>query len=274
MVEFWQAIILGAVEGITEFLPISSTGHLILTSRILGLNQTEFLKTFEIAIQLGAILAVLWLYRVRFLSRTSPSGVQTPDGLVAKELFKKVFVAFLPTALVGFALYKLIKNVLFERIDVIVWALLIGGALMILAELVLRHHTEEDRGIEDISYRQAFLIGVCQSFAVIPGISRAAATILGGLALGVPRRAIVEFSFLLAVPTMLAATGLDLLKSSPTFSAAEAGILVLGFFVSFVTALLSIRWLMQFIERHTFIPFGVYRILAGIAFLFLLARGV
>ena len=258
--DFWQAIVLGVVEGVTEFLPISSTGHLILAARIIGLAQTEFLKTFEIAIQLGAILSVVWLYGRRFVR--------------GADMFKKVLVAFVPTAVVGFSFYKIIKGFLFERVDIIVWALIVGGVLMILAEIFFRSKGGDPRGIDDITYRQAFCVGLFQSFAVVPGVSRAAATILGGLWLGVSRRAIVEFSFLLAVPTMLAATGFDLLKSSPSFSSAEAGILALGFFVSFATALLSIRWLMQFIERHTFIPFGIYRIIAGIAFLFLLARGV
>ncbi len=258
MMNFWQAIVLGVVEGITEFLPISSTGHLILTSRILGLDQFEFLKTFEIAVQLGAILAVLWIY-----------GGKLMRGF---DILKKVMIAFVPTALAGFVLYKLIKNILFERIDVILYALLLGGVLMILAEIFFRPHDDTVRGIEGISYRQAFFVGVCQSLAVVPGVSRAAATILGGLALGIPRRAIVEFSFLLAVPTMLAATGFDLLKSAPTFSAFEIELLAVGFFVSFLTALVSIRWLLRFIDRHTFIPFGIYRILIGISGLLLLGR--
>lgn len=260
MMEFWQAIILGAVEGITEFLPISSTGHLILVSYVLDLEQTEFLKTFEISIQLGAILAVLWIYRVRFVQ--------------GRETLKKIVIAFLPTALVGFVLYKMIKDVLFERMDVILWALVFGGAFMILAEIFLRPRDDAGRDLERITYRQALLVGVCQSLAVVPGVSRAAATILGGLALGIPRRAIVEFSFLLAVPTMLAATGFDLLKTVPVFSLSEAGMLAVGFVAAFATALTSIRWLLKFIERHTFIPFGIYRILLGIGFLFLVGRMV
>ncbi len=250
-----HSIILGIVEGITEFLPISSTGHLMLASHLLNLPQTNFLKTFEIAIQLGAILAVVVLYFKKVFS--------------SKSLFWKIGTAFLPTAVIGFALYKVIKNFFFEEIRIVLWSLLIGGILIILFELYHKRHEGliKSSELEAITYRQAFLIGLFQSLAVIPGVSRAAATIIGGLALGLSRRAIVEFSFLLAVPTMLAASGYDLYKNAPSFSNNEFGLLAIGFIVSFLMALLAIRFLMRFIRTNTFIPFGIYRIILALAFL-------
>ena len=197
-----QAIILGVVEGITEFLPISSTGHLILASRLLGLAQTDFLKSFEIAIQLGAIASVVLLYWRRFLEL---------------NVLTRVLVAFIPTGIIGFALYRVIKTYLFDSDTVVLWALGLGGVVLIVFELL---HRERDDAVDDvasISYSKAFLIGVFQSLSVVPGVSRAGATIVGGLILGLTRTTIVQFSFLLAVPTMLAATGYDLLKNASSF---------------------------------------------------------
>ena len=248
--EIWHAIVFGLVEGISEFLPISSTGHLILTARLLGLPQTEFVKSFEIAIQLGAILAVVVLYwRSLFLNR---------------EMIGRVAVAFLPTAVICFLLHTIVKQFLFESQNIVLWALLLGGIILVLFE---RFHQEKQLNSDIgsmISYRQAFLIGIAQSIAIIPGISRSAATIIGGLFLGVHRRAIVDFSFLLAVPTMLAATSLDLIKTGNQFSTQEFGILGIGFVVSFFAALLSIKWLLHFIKVHSFTVFGIYRILIAI----------
>lgn len=250
--ELWHAVVLGVVEGITEFLPISSTGHLILATRALGIPQTEFVKSFEIAIQLGAIVSVMVLYGRKIIFDV--------------EAVKRVAAAFLPTAVIGFALYPLIKQFLFSD-TVVMWALFLGGIVLIAFE---RHHRESAGGatetIGSVSYAQAVLIGCAQAVAVVPGVSRAAATILGGRALGLHRRTIVEFSFLLAIPTMAAATALDLMKSSASFSADEYGILAIGFAVSFAVAVLAIRWLMRFIETHDFTVFGWYRI--GIATLF------
>jgi undecaprenyl-diphosphatase len=250
-----QAIILGVVEGITEFLPISSTGHLILASRLLGLAQTEFLKSFEIAIQLGAIASVVLLYWRRFLE---------------PNVLSKVLVAFVPTGLIGFALYRVIKTYLFDSDTVVLWALGLGGVVLIVFELL---HRERDGAVDDvasISYSKALLIGIFQSLSIVPGVSRAGATIVGGLILGLTRTTIVQFSFLLAVPTMLAATGYDLLKNASSFAADQFGVLAVGFIASFVVALLSIKFLLAFVRTHTFIPFGVYRIVAAIAFAYLL----
>lgn len=251
--DWTTAIIFGLVEGITEFLPISSTGHMILTAKLRGLGQTEFLKSFEIAIQLGAILSVIVLY--------------WRSLLLDVEIIKRVAAAFIPTAVVGFVLYKIVKKVLLGSSDVVVWSLLIGGILLIIFELL---HREKDDSIDEIRklpYSKAVLIGLFQSVAVIPGVSRSAATIIGGLVLGMKRKTIVEFSFLLAVPTMLAATVLDLLKSAGSFSADQFGFLAVGFIVSFVVAIFSIKFLLHFVKNNNFIPFGIYRIVVALIFL-------
>ena len=249
-----EAIILGVIEGVTEFLPISSTGHLILAARCLGLAQTEFVKSFQIVIQLGAILSVVVLYWKTFLS-----------GL---GLYRKLLVAFIPTAIIGSIFYRFIKGYLFDNNKVIIWALFLGGIAIILFEHFYRERGKTIKELPSISYLQAFLIGLFQSLAVIPGVSRAAATIIGGLIVGLSRKIIVEFSFLLAVPTMAAAASLDLLKSADSFSKEQFAVLVMGFFVSFMVALLTIKFLLIFIKKHNFVFFGIYRILLALVFWF------
>lgn len=248
---FVHALILGIVEGITEFLPISSTGHLILTSHLLGLPESDFLKTFEIAIQLGAILAALILYwRTLLLDR---------------EMLAKTVVAFLPTAVIGFLAYKLVKMMLGSP-AIVVWSLLIGGILLIVLERATRNMTVTMREVQEISYRQAFLIGSAQAISMVPGVSRSATTIVAGLMMGIGRKAIVEFSFLLAVPTMAAATGYDLLKNYQQFSDAQFNLLAAGFIVSFLMALVAIKALLGYVKHHTFVAFGIYRIVLALAF--------
>ena len=222
---FFDAIILGIIEGITEFLPISSTGHLILTSEILKLQQTEFLKSFEIAIQLGAILAVAVLYWRSFFT--------------SLETVKRIAAALIPTLVVGAVFYKLIKQWLGND-QIVLWALLVGGVFLILFEYWHKEKEGAHDDLENLPYKKAVLIGLAQSLSVIPGVSRAAATILGGLSLNLKRTTIVEFSFLLAVPTMLAATGFDLFRSGPMMSLADGGILAGGFVSAFVVAMLTI----------------------------------
>ncbi|OIO32413.1 MAG: undecaprenyl-diphosphatase UppP [Candidatus Yonathbacteria bacterium CG_4_10_14_3_um_filter_47_65] len=246
-----HALILGVIEGFTEFLPVSSTGHLILVGHLLGLSQTDFQKSFDIIIQLGAIAAVVALY------------AQT---LFSVNTIKKLAVAFAPTGVIGFAFYKIVKTLLLGNESVVLWSLFLGGIALILFELVYKEPADADGGIDNISYRQSFVIGLCQSIAIVPGVSRSAATIMGGLALGIGRKTVIEFSFLLAVPTMLAATGFDLVKNANTFSADEFGILAIGFFMSFLVAITSMKFLLGFIKQHNFIPFGVYRVVAAIAF--------
>jgi undecaprenyl-diphosphatase len=251
------AAILGIVEGVSEFLPISSTGHLILASHLMGLKPTDFLKSFEIAIQVGAILSVLVLY--------------WRELLVNRAIMKRVALAFVPTGVIGLTLYKTIKSYLLGSPSVVLWALAAGGLFLIVFECRHREKTDAVARTEDISYRQALIIGLFQAIAVIPGVSRSASTIIGGLVLGLKRKTIVEFSFLLAVPTMAAATGYDLLKSAALFSLDQAQFMAVGFVMSFIVALISIKFLLRFIQTHTFIPFGFYRIaivLLWVSFLF------
>lgn len=244
MISFFQTIILGIVEGITEFLPISSTGHLILTSKIFHLQEDNFLKSFQIAIQSGAIFAVFFLYWKSFFK---------------KEILKRIVIAFLPTALVGIIFYKIFKTYLFNYL-VVLWSLFFGGIFLILFEKFYKEKKKSIEEISQISYKNSFLIGFFQSFAIIPGISRAGATILGGLALGLKRKTIVEFSFLLAVPTMIGATIFDLFQTAYDFAGKEIFLLILGFLVSFFVALGAVKFFLRFIKKHNFVPFGIYRI--------------
>ncbi|NPA32199.1 MAG: undecaprenyl-diphosphate phosphatase [Aquificae bacterium] len=247
----WQAIVLGIVEGLTEFLPVSSTGHLILTAKLLGIPHTEFVKSFEISIQLGAILAVVLLYRDRL---TRDFGV-----------WERIIVAFLPTALVGFTLYKLIKGFLIGNELVVVSALVLGGFVLLFADRLCERGCEIGE-INELPLRKAFVIGLFQSLAVIPGVSRSGATIVGGMLVGLRREKSAEFSFLLAVPTMLSASAYDLLRSHTHFSAGDWGILGVGFVSSFLSALFVVRWFLSYLKRHGLWVFGVYRILLGLIY--------
>jgi undecaprenyl-diphosphatase len=247
----------GNRRGSDRVPPISSTGHLILASKLLGIPDSTFQTTFEIAIQCGAILAVVALYWRSFFNI---------------ELLKKLFVAFLPTAIIGFTVYPLVKGYLLHNESAVLWALLLGGVFLIIFELFHRERPDAVDAPEAVTYKQAFAIGLFQSIAVIPGVSRSAATIVGGLAVGIRRIAVVEFSFLLAVPTMGAATGLDLLKSYKDISTADIGVLAIGTVVAFVVALAALRWLRAYVAKYTFIPFGVYRIAVALAFFFLVLK--
>lgn len=250
-----QSAILGLIEGITEFLPISSTAHLTLSSGLIGLDQSAFVKSFEIIIQLGAILAVIILYW-----RT----------LLVYENFKKIIIAFLPTGAVGYVLYKIVKTYLLGNETIIVWTLLLGGLFLIFFEKYRGEKESASADFSQISYKQCLIIGLCQSLAMVPGVSRSAATIVSGLALGISRKTIVEFSFLLAVPTMLAASAYDFLKNADSFSNNELSTLAVGFIVSFGAAIISIKFLLKYVRNHSFIPFGVYRIAIALLFMYLL----
>lgn len=252
---FIDAVILGIIEGVTEFLPISSTAHLILSSHLLKLPQTEFLKSFEIIIQLGAILAVVVLY--------------AKSMLVRPEILKKVAAAFIPTAVLGLFFYKIIKKFFMGNTDIILWALFLGGIFLILFDLKHKENESATGDITSMSFKTAILIGCFQALAFIPGVSRAAATIIGGLILGMKRKTIVEFSFLLAIPTMAAATGLDILKNAHSFSMDQCSLLAAGFVTAFFVAILSIKFLLHFIQKHNFIAFGIYRVLIVIVFILL-----
>ena len=253
-----QAVILGIVEGITEFLPISSTGHMILVSRLMGIADQDFTKSFEIFIQAGAILAVVVLYWRKFA--------------LNHESWRKVLFAFVPTAVLGFIFYKLLKTYLLGNSMVVVWALAIGGVALIIFEIW--HKKRLAAGLQDsgITLKKSFAIGVVQSLAIVPGVSRSGATIVGGLLMGISREKIVEFSFLLAVPTMIAATAYDLYKSADSFSLDQFHTLALGFIISFVVALAAIKWLLHFVKNHTFISFGIYRIIVALLFFVFIVR--
>ncbi len=247
-----QTVILSAVEGVTEFLPISSTAHLTLAATLLGLVQSEFMKSFEIIIQLGAIGAVVALYWRKLLDL---------------EILKRLFVAFLPTGILGLTLYKIIKQYLLGNTAVTLWSLFLGGLFLVVFERMRRGRADGLEDLKRLPYGKCLGIGLFQSLAMVPGVSRSAATIVGGLILGLKREAIVEFSFLLAVPTMAAATGLDLLKSAGSFSVSQAGTLAIGLLLSFATAVFAIRFLLNYVRRHDFTAFGIYRMAIVLAFL-------
>lgn len=253
-----DAILLGIVEGITEFLPISSTAHMVITSRILHIPETSFLSTFIIAIQLGAIASIIFLYARRVLTDW--------------ETFKRIVVAFVPTALIGYTLYSLLKEVLIDSLPIIAWALILGGIVLILFEKYWgQRDLENAPSISAMSYKTAVLIGCAQALAIIPGVSRAGATIIGGMALGLRRTDIVEFSFLLAVPTMIMATAYDLYKSGASIQSSEWQLLAVGFLVAFFSAMIAVKALVRFVSTHNFTAFGYYRIVLGIAILLTLA---
>lgn len=254
--DIFNSVILGIIEGITEFLPISSTGHLILAGQFLDIPVSEFSKSFNIIIQLGAILAVVVIYWNRIFG--------------SKELVKKVFVAFIPTAIIGFALYGFVKTYLLGNAWVVVVALFVGGIALIVFERFVKKPAPTFGGNSEPTYLQAFWIGVFQAIAVIPGVSRSAATIVGGQLIGVDKKAVVDFSFLLAIPTMAAATGLDLFKSAGSFSADQFGILSIGFVVTFIVALIAVKTFLAYIQKHSFAVFGWYRIVLAIVILVLL----
>ena len=258
---FFDAVILGVIEGVTEFLPISSTGHMILASAVLHLEQTDFLKSFEIIIQLGAILAVVVLYAKTFLKNF--------------DLLKKIFVAFVPTAVIGLVFYKIVKVYLLGNNAIVIASLFFGGLIILwFSEWEKKNNALLEKGTitnsSILSYKQAALIGVFQSIAIIPGVSRSAATIIGGRLLGVKRKEIVEFSFLLAVPTMVAAAGLDILKNYHTLIHGNLGLLLTGFIVSFVVALFAIKGFINFVKRYSFEVFGWYRVVIAIVAVYFL----
>ncbi|MDB4890092.1 MAG: Undecaprenyl-diphosphatase [Gemmatimonadetes bacterium] len=252
---FLHAIVLGLVEGITEFLPISSTAHLILASHVLKLTESEFLKSFEIIIQLGAILSVVVLYWSKFWNW---------------DVLKKLVVAVIPTGVIGLTVYKAIKGYLLGNVTVVLLALLIGGIALIVFER-FQQSSEKEVDFSEITYKKAFLIGLFQAIAVIPGVSRSAATIVGGSLIGVSKRTIVEFSFMLAVPTMVAASGLELIKGRSALSG-NYGMLAVGFVVSFITAIVAIKSFLGYIKKHDFSVFGWYRIVLAVVYFLVIGR--
>jgi undecaprenyl-diphosphatase len=249
---FLQSIIIAIIEGITEFLPISSTGHMILASTAMKIGEDEFVKTFEIAIQLGAICAIALLYVKRFL-----------QGL---DIYYKLFVAFFPTAIIGFLAYDFIKMYLFNP-TVVAISLIIGGIILIWIDNKVESRKSETLSLESIPYKNAFYIGLAQCLSMIPGTSRAAATIIGGVFNKLDKKQATEFSFLLAVPTMFAAGGYDLLKTDLDFTSDEITMLATGFVVAAITAWLAVKVFLKIVENYGFKHFGYYRIVLGLLFL-------
>lgn len=247
---FLHAGILGIVEGVTEFLPISSTAHIIFASRLLGLEPTPFVSSFTIAIQVGAIAAVALVVLRRIFADPRLIGIAA--------------IGFIPTAIFGFVAYPYVKELLAGSALVPIVMLAVGGAFLIVFERLQAGNLRTGTRLGDTTSRQALLVGLAQCVAFIPGVSRAAATVVGGMSAGMSRVAAVELSFLLAVPTMAAATGLDLYETGFSFSPREWQLLAVGVITSFVTALITVKWLLRYIETHTFAGFGLYRILAAV----------
>lgn len=256
-----QSIIIGIVEGLTEFLPISSTGHMIITEKLLNLTENDFSKVFTVAIQLGAILAVVVLYWKKFIDFKN------------WQFYAKLVAGVIPALILGFLFSKKIEALL-ESSTTVAVSLLVGGIILIFIDNVFKEHTVDSE--KDISFPQAIKIGIWQCIAMIPGVSRSAASIIGGMQQKLTRSEAAEFSFFLAVPTMLAATGYKLLKfykESGGFSANEIKQLAIGNVVAFVVALLAIKFFIGFLKKHGFKVWGYYRIIVGIGLLILIYTG-
>ncbi len=259
IVALLHALVLGIVEGLTEFLPVSSTGHLILVSDLLGTNDEKG-KVFDIVIQLGAILAVCWEYRARF-ARAFGGFAADP---VQRRFAANLAVAFLPAAAVGLAFQSQIKAYLFNPLTVAM-ALVVGGFVIFAVERWYgRHGAPRVLHVDDMTWRDALKVGLAQCFSLIPGTSRSGATIMGGMLFGLSRPAATEFSFFLAVPIMFAATGYQIVKYRALFTAADLAPFAVGFATSFVAALLAVRGLIRFVASHDFRAFAWYRIVLGI----------
>jgi len=250
-----KALILGLVEGATEFLPVSSTGHLIIVGDLLNFND-ERGKVFEIVIQLGAILAVCWEYRARIGHVLGNSAEPA-----SRRLIGNLALAFLPAALLGLAFHDKIKHYLFSPLTV-AWALIVGGLIILLIE---KNAPQPDTPtVDNMDWKHALKVGCAQALALIPGVSRAGATILGGMVFGLSRQAATEFSFFLAIPIMFAATGYDLLKSWHDLHASDLAVFAVGFITAFFSALLVVRGLLRYVAHHDFRAFAWYRIVFGV----------
>jgi len=258
---YLSAVLLGLVEGITEFLPISSTGHLIVVSELLGVHDEKG-KVFEVFIQLGAILAVCWEYR----RKLTGVALTLPRDRKAQIFTLNVALAFLPAAVGGLLLYSVIKEYLFSPV-VVGAALLMGGVAILAIERMKPAFSIHD--VDEITPKTALKIGFAQTLAFVPGVSRSGATILGGMLFGVDRKTATEFSFFLAIPTMFAATGYDLLRNWGALDAGDFGRMAVGFAVAFASALMAIRFLIRYVSTHDFSAFGWYRIVFGTVVLLL-----
>lgn len=251
-----SALVLGIVEGLTEFIPVSSTGHLIIIGDLLGYTDGTS-KVFEIAIQLAAILAVCWDYRERL---THVAGGLATDP-AARRFVGLLIVGFLPAAVLGFLFYSTIKNVLFNPLTVAA-ALVIGGIFILWLER--RDHRSHVRSVDEMSWSDALKVGFAQALAMIPGVSRSGATIMGGLVFGLSRKTATEFSFFLAIPTMFAATAYDLFKNRHLLDLADLPVFAVGGVASFLAAMWAVRGFIRFVSNHTFVVFAWYRIIFGL----------
>ena len=275
--ELIHAIALAIIEGLTEFLPVSSTGHMIIYSSLAGIASNEFTKLYTVDIQFGCILSVLVLYRRRFLisSRTGdftiPSYLHAfpPRWQPALDFYSKILIAFLPAAVIGFLLNDFIDSLL-ENVTVVAITLLVGGIILVFIDRITNRQPKDG----DVTVPEAIRIGFFQCIAMIPGVSRSAATIIGGMFQGLTRTQAAEFSFFLAVPTMAAASGYKLLKTYKMLQPADYQILLIGNAIAFVVGLLAIRGFVGFLTRYGFKAFGYYRIAVGLLLLGLLASGV
>lgn len=255
----FESIIIAIVEGITEYLPVSSTGHMIITSSLLGIHKDEFTKLYEVAIQLGAILAVVVLYWRKFFDFSK------------WQFYVKLIVAVIPAIIFG-KLFSDTIDAMLESPTTVAISLLVGGIILLFIDKVFKSPIIEKE--EQISYKKAFFIGVWQCLAMIPGVSRSASSIIGGMQQKLTRKLAAEFSFYLAVPTMCAATGYKLMQGYKTFTADHIQLLVVGNLVAFIVAIIAIKFFIGFLQKHGFRLFGWYRIIAGIILLVLIWKGV
>jgi undecaprenyl-diphosphatase len=272
--DWWKAIIMGIVQGLTEFLPISSTGHLLVAGDLL--NYDGIGGTFEIFIQLGTVVSVAGYYFADLWKQArAVFGQAEPDETAAaRRLWLGVLIAFIPAAIVGLTFRDFIKTVLFDTPQVIATALIVGGMVFLVIEWWMPRREAQATTLEGISFKQALAIGVAQVFALIPGTSRSGSSIVGGLLAGLDRRTATAFSFYLSIPTLGAATMVDLLGSLDRIQPDDWGRLMLGAVVSMIVGWWSIGWLLRYISRHSFASFGYYRIGAGIVILALVAAGI
>ncbi|MCP9758921.1 undecaprenyl-diphosphate phosphatase [Aquitalea sp. S1-19] len=257
-----KALLLGIVEGLTEFLPVSSTGHLIVVGDLIGFNNNTG-KVFEVVIQLGAILAVVWEYRARFSHVACGMLAREPASI---KFVSNLIVAFLPSAVIGFLAVGAIKYYLFNPVCVAL-ALVVGGFIILWAERRQIDIPPRVHDVDAMDWKDALKVGVAQVFAMVPGTSRSGATIIGGMLFGLDRKVATEFSFFLAVPTMFAATIYDVFKHRDLFTAADIPVFAVGMVSSFISAFIVVRWLIRFVSGHTFNVFAWYRIAFGLIIL-------
>ena len=276
--DIFQSIIIAIVEGLTEFLPVSSTGHMIITQGLLGVESDDFVKAFTVIIQFGAILSVVVLYWKRFFrlnNEPAPEGASAVQRFLHKfDFYWKLLVAFIPAAVIGLLFSDKIDELL-ESVTVVAVMLVLGGIFMLFCDKIFNHGSDETK----LTERKALYIGLFQCIAMIPGVSRSMATIVGGMAQKLTRKAAAEFSFFLAVPTMCAASGYKLLKLILSDEGIQLltnnlGVLIIGNVVAFVVALLAMKWFVAFLTKYGFKVFGIYRIIAGGLILVLMACGV